>query len=377
MPKSSMANGFMLLFHFFDMILTHFKPNERSITAFMSENATCPRADIGGQAVLEGVMMKAPDAIAVSVRRANGDVVVKREEYVPLTKRHKWMGLPFIRGSVNMVHMLYLGQKVLTDSTNMLGLEEEEPSKFEKWLSEKLGKSLDKVVMGVALVLALALSIGLFVLIPNLVIKLFPADGGSGVLLMKNLCSGFLRILILIGYIYFAGKIPDMHRTFQYHGSEHKTVYCNEANQPLTPENAQKFSRLHPRCGTSFLFITFFLSIIFYSIIDVLVLMVTGYNLGDHYFVRVLSRVVLLPIVAGISYETLKALAHHEGKLVRALRWPGLQLQRLTTQPPTDDMLQVAIISMKTALTDLPEGERTPEGWVILHPDQVNALTSA
>ena len=290
----------------------------------MSKNATtCPSVDIGGQAVLEGVMMKAPKAIAVSVRRENGDVAVKREEYVPLSEKHKWMGLPFIRGSVSMIYMLYLGQKVLTDSANMLGLEEDEPSRFEKWLSEKLGKSMDKVIMGIAMVFAVILSIGLFVLIPNLIIKLFPESGSRGMLLLKNLCSGIIRTLILIGYIYFAGKIPDMHRTFQYHGSEHKTVFCNEANESLTPVNAQKFSRLHPRCGTSFLFITFFLSIIFYSVIDVLVLMATGYNLGDHYLIRVLSRIILLPIVAGISYEVLKALAHHEGRLVRILRWPG------------------------------------------------------
>ncbi len=340
----------------------------------MSEKV-CPRADIGGQAVLEGVMMKAPDAIAVAVRRENGDVVVKREEYVSPSKKHPWMGLPFIRGSVNMVQMMALGMRVLTDSTNMLGLEEEEPSKFEKWLSKMLGKSVEIIVMGFAMILGVALSIGLFVLLPNVIIKLFPADASNGMLLLKNLVSGIVRILILIGYIYFAGKIPDMHRTFQYHGAEHKTVYCNENGKPLTPRNAQGFSRLHPRCGTSFLFITFFLSILFYSVIDVLVLMLTGYDLGAHYFMRVLSRLILLPCVAGISYEILKGLAHHDGALVRALRWPGLQMQRLTTQPPTDAMLQVAIISMQTALNGLPEGEATPEGWIVLRGDQVDALT--
>ncbi len=338
--------------------------------------SACPRADIGGQAVLEGVMMKSPDAVAVAVRRENGDVVVKREEYRSPAKDHKWMGLPFIRGSVNMVQMLSLGMHVLSDSTAMLGMDSEEPTRFEKWLSKTFGKSIDKVVMGIAVIMAVALSVGLFVLIPNLIIKLFPEGGGNGALLAKNLASGALRILILIGYIYFAGKIPDMHRTFQYHGSEHKTVYCHEADQPLTPANAQGFSRLHPRCGTSFLFITFFLSIFFYSVIDVLVLMITGYNLGDHYFLRILVRLLLLPCVARISYEMLKGLAHHEGALVRALRWPGLQLQRLTTQPPTDEMCQVAIISMMSALNGLPEGdETTPEGWVILKSATVDSLT--
>ena len=336
---------------------------------------SCPKADIGGQAVLEGVMMKAPEHIAVAVRRENGDVIVKREKYTAPSKKHKWMGLPFIRGSVNMVQMLSMGMQTLTDAADMLGVESEEPSKFEKWLAEKLGKSVDKIVMAIAAVLAVFLSLGLFVLLPNLIIKLFPAAATGGMLLLKNLASGIVRILILAGYILLAGRIPDMYRTFQYHGAEHKAVYCNEQGLPLTPKNAQAFSTLHPRCGTSFLLITFILSIVFYSVIDVLVLMLTGFDLGGHYLIRILTRVLLLPILAGISYEMLKGLAHHDNALTRALRWPGLQMQRLTTHQPTDDMVQVAIVSMLTALNGLPEGEETPEGWVRLTSEQVDAMT--
>ena len=334
-------------------------------------DSVCPRVDIGGQAVLDGVMMKAPDAVAVAVRRQNGDIVVKREAYEAPSKKHKWMGLPFIRGSVNMVQMLALGMRVLTDSVKMLGEDtEEEPTKFEKWLSEKLGKHVDKVVMGLSMVLALGMSVGLFVLLPNVAVLLFPATATGGMLLLKNLVSGLIRIALLIAYISFVGRIPEMRRTFQYHGSEHKTVYCHEHGLPLTPANAQQFSTLHPRCGTSFLLLTFFLSILFYSVIDVLVLEVTGFNLGAHYFWRVISRLLLLPCVTGISYEALKGLAHAETPLVRALRWPGLQMQRLTTRQPTDDMCEVAIASMNAALHGLPEGEVTPEGWVILHREQ-------
>ena len=334
-----------------------------------NEAAACPRADIGGQAVLDGVMMKSPDAVAVAVRRANGDIVVKREDYTSPAKKHPWMGLPFIRGAVNMVQMLGLGMRVLEDSLKMSGNEEaqEEPSKFEIWLAEKLGKNVDKVVMGVAIVLALAMSIGLFVLVPNTIILLFPKEATGWTLLLKNLASGAIRIALLIAYIALVGRIPDMRRTFQYHGSEHKTVYCHEHDLPLTPKNAQQFTTLHPRCGTSFLLLTFFLSILFYSVIDVLVLQIFGFDLGAHYFLRVLSRILLLPCVAGISYEALKALAHAENPLTRALRWPGLQMQRLTTRPPTDEQLEVAIASMNAALHGLPEGETTEEGWVILH----------
>ena len=334
--------------------------------------ALCPRVDIGGQAVLDGVMMKSPDAIAVAVRRANGDIVVKREEYESPAKKHKWMGLPFIRGSVNMVQMLGLGMRVLEDSMKMSGDEsmQEEPSKFEKWLAEKLGKNVDKVVMAMAIVMAMCLSIGLFVLLPNLAIMMFPKNATGGTLLLKNLVSGIIRIALLIGYISLVGRVPDMRKTFQYHGSEHKTVYCHEHNLPLTPQNAQRFTTLHPRCGTSFLILTFILSVLFYSVIDVLVLQIFGFDLGANYFLRVLSRIILLPCIAGISYETLKALAHHEGPIVRILRWPGLQMQRLTTRQPSDAQCEVAIASMNAALHGLPEGEKTPEGWVILHPAQ-------
>ncbi|MBR5110432.1 MAG: DUF1385 domain-containing protein [Clostridia bacterium] len=330
--------------------------------------ASCPRADIGGQAVLDGVMMKSPDAIAIAVRRANGDIVVKRENYEAPGKKHPLLGKPFIRGTVNMVQMLAIGMRVLEDSMKMSGNEEEvEPSKFEKWLAERLGKSVDKVIMGTAIVMAMAMSMGLFVLLPNLVILLFPENATGGMLLMKNLVSGIIRISLLMGYIWLVGLIPDMRTTFQYHGSEHKTVYCHEHDLPLTPKNAQQFTTLHPRCGTSFLLLTFFLSIIFYSIIDVLVLQLTGFDLGAHYMLRVGSRILLLPCVAGISYEVLKALAHAENPLTRALRWPGLQMQRLTTRQPSDDQCEVAIVSMNAALHGLPDGEKTPEGWIILH----------
>lgn len=326
------------------------------------QNIKC--VDIGGQAVLEGVMMKAPDAMAIAVRRENGDIVVKRTPYVPLSKKHKWMGLPFVRGAVNLVVMLKLGMRVLEDSADMGGQMDEEPSRFEKWLTDKLGKKADKVLMAFAMVLAMILSVGLFVLLPNLPVKALRQAGWS--LAAVNLVSGLIRTVILIGYLILCGFQKDLRRTFQYHGSEHKTVYCHEHGLPLTPENVQKFSCLHPRCGTSFLLITFIFSIIFYSVIDQVVFSLSGYDLGAHYLVRVLSRVLLLPLVAGISYEMLKGLAHRDTPFTRALRWPGMQLQRLTTRPPTDDMCEVAIASMQAALNGLPEGEATKEGWVVI-----------
>lgn len=324
--------------------------------------------DIGGQAVLEGVMMKSPDAIAIAVRRPNGDIVVKRDGYTPPSKKHKWMGYPFIRGAVNMVTMLSMGMKTLDESSKMCGALDEEPSKFEKWLSKKLGKSIDKIVMGVAMVLAVALSFGLFVFLPTLPTAWLTGLGWSP--LAVNLVSGAIRIVLLIAYIWLCGRVPDMRRTFQYHGSEHKTVYCHEHNLPLTPKNAQQFSTLHPRCGTSFLLITFILSILFYSAIDYIILGLTGFNIASSIPLKLLRSILLLPMITGLSYEALKGLAHSNSKVCRALRYPGMMLQKLTTRQPTDEMCEVAIVSMKAALNGLPEGETTPEGWVILKSEQ-------
>lgn len=322
----------------------------------MSKVTKQPRVDIGGQAVMEGVMMKSPDAIAVSVRRPDGTIVMKRTKYVAPSKKHKWMGWPLVRGIVSMCSMLAMGMRTLQDSTDMLGILDEEPTKFEIWLSKKLGKGIDKIVMAVAVVLAIVLSLGLFALVPSLFGQWFRSFIPSNIAV--NLLEGIVRIAILIGYMVFCGMVPDVRRTFQYHGAEHKTVYCHENDLRLTPENARPFTTLHPRCGTSFLFIVFFLSMLIHVF--------AAYN-GPMFIWRFLSRLALLPIIAGISYEVLKGLAHADGKLVRALRWPGMQLQRITTKKPDDKMLEVAICSMNVALYGLPKhAPVSPEGYTIV-----------
>ena len=305
--------------------------------------------DIGGQAVMEGVMMQSPanESIAIAVRRPNGKIVVTCERNVPLSKKHKWMGLPLVRGCVNMVMMLKMGMQTLDKSTQMLGVLEEEPSKFEKWLADKLGANIDKVVMAVAMVLAMALSLFLFVAIPSGAATLAGLFTDSRMLI--NLVAGATRIAILIGYMASISLIPDIRRVFMYHGAEHKTVYCNEAGLPLTPENARKFSRLHPRCGTAFLFLVMFISILIGSVADQLIFLLFGIEKMG-FALRFGRSLLLLPVVTGVSYEVLKGLAHAgEHPIVRALRWPGLMLQHLTTREPDDAMLEVAIASMKAA----------------------------
>lgn len=312
------------------------------------------KPDIGGQAVMEGVMMKSPDAIAIAVRRPDGEIVIERDPYVPLAKKHKWMGWPIVRGIVNMVTMLGMGMSTLEKSTKMLGTFEEEPSKFEKWLSAKLGKSIDKIVMGVAIVMAVALSLLLFMVIPSFVGSLVNRAVSS--LFVVNLISGVVRIGILIGYIWLAGMLPDMRRTFQYHGAEHKTVHCYEHDMPLTPENAQTFSTLHPRCGTSFLLLVMIISVLLGAVSDQLLQMIFGIERLT-FLGRIARSLVILPLIAGVSYEALRGLAHSNSAIVRALRWPGLMLQKLTTREPDLEQLEVAIASFNAALNGLPVKE--------------------
>ena len=305
--------------------------------------------DIGGQAVMEGVMMQSPsdEAMAIAVRRPNGKIVVTCEHVEPLSKKHKWMGIPFIRGCVNMVVMLKMGMQTLDKSTQMLGVLEEEPSKFEKWLADKLGANIDKVVMAVAMVLAVILSLFLFVFLPSGAATLIGHLTDSR--LVINLMAGVTRIAILVAYIWAVALMPDIKRVFMYHGAEHKTVYCNEAGLPLTPENAKQFSRLHPRCGTAFLFLVMIIAILIGSVADELIYMLFGIEKLS-FLARFGRSLLILPVVTGVSYEVLKGLAHAgDNIVVRALRWPGLMLQHLTTREPDDGMLEVAIASMKAA----------------------------
>jgi len=315
--------------------------------------------DVGGQAVLEGVMMRSPNATAVTVRRPDGTMVTKLTPFVPLKEKHPWMGKPFIRGIINMGTMLYYGMNTLEDSTKMLGILEEEPTKFELWLSKKLGKGVDKIVMAVAIVLAVVLSVALFIALPAGVETILRNSGMP--VIGYTLIGGLVKIAILVGYMIFCGFIPDVRRTFQYHGAEHKSVHCHESGLELTPENAQGFSRLHPRCGTAFLLIVFSISILLFLVLNILVPI-------PNFILRFLFHLAMLPIVAGISYEVLMGLAHSRSKLACILRWPGMQMQRLTTREPDLSMLECAIVSVNVVLNGFPENcEKTPEGWGIFH----------
>lgn len=298
-------------------------------------------SSVGGQAVMEGVMMKSPTGVALAVRRADGTIATRYDNWTTKAQKGTFWGLPIIRGVVTFIESLTTGMNTLTESAKLAGEDiEEEPTKFEKWLSEKLGKSVESIVIGIAVILAVALSVGLFFLLPLGISSLIFGKAASVAGVWKSLTEGLVRLIIFIGYIAFCSSIKDVKRTFMYHGAEHKTIACYEAEEELTPENAAKHSRLHPRCGTNYLFLVMAVSILFFAAI--------GWNAS--FAVRLAMRIAFLPVVAGLSYEVLRLAARHDNWLTRIIRAPGMALQRITTKEPTPDMLEVAIAAFNLAM---------------------------
>ena len=297
-------------------------------------------SSVGGQAVMEGVMMKSPTGVALAVRRADGTIATRYDNWTTRAKKGTFLGLPIVRGVVTFIETLSTGMNTLTESAKLAGEDiEEEPTKFEKWLSEKLGKSVESIVIGIAVILAVVLSVGLFFMLPLGISSLLFGKAASVAGVWKSLTEGLVRLIIFIGYIAFCSSIKDVKRTFMYHGAEHKTIACYEAEE-LTPENAAKHSRLHPRCGTNYLFLVMAVSILFFAAI--------GWNAS--FAVRLAMRIAFLPVVAGLSYEVLRFAARHDNWLTRIIRAPGMALQHLTTKEPTKDMLEVAITAFNLAM---------------------------
>jgi len=328
--------------------MANFKKND----AKKSNEPKC--VSVGGQAVMEGVMMQGPERIAMAVRRTDGKVALVTKPVTKLSDKYPFLGWPIIRGVVNFVAQLASGMKMLMDSAEMAGEDTEEPSEFEKKLASFLHMKVEDVTIMCAVVLAVVLFIGLFFLIPTGIESLLKMLTDNRFVL--NLAGGVLRMGMFLGYVLLVSRMKEIHRVFQYHGAEHKSIHCFEAGQELTVENAQKFTTLHPRCGTSFLVIVFTISILIFTVF--------GTNSGN-VLLRMLSRLALLPVTAGVSYEILKWLGRaEETPIVRVLKWPGLMMQKLTTAEPDDEMVEVALISLKTALgmpDALPEHLKVPE----------------
>lgn len=316
----------------------------------------CPTS-IGGQAIMEGIMMRGPERTAIGIRMPDGRIFMKTEAN---PKGSKWGKVPIIRGVVNFVNSMVYGTKVLMYSADKL--EEFYPDdygkdKFDVWVEEKLGKEKAwKILMVLSVVLAIAMSVGLFMLLPTVVVGWISHLTDS--ILLMNLVEGIVRILIFILYIVLISKMPDIKTVFQYHGAEHKTIHCFENNLELTPANAQQFYTVHPRCGTSFL--------VFVMIIAVLVHALMGW---PNVFFRVAGRLLVLPLIAGLSYELLKWAGRSSNPIVKILSLPGLYVQKLTTKEPSDAQLEVAIAAMKAVLK--PAGTPYFEGICNLNGEPV------
>ena len=299
----------------------------------------CPTS-IGGQAIMEGIMMRGPKRTAIAIRLPNGKIHMKTQ---PTPQGSKWGRIPLIRGVVNFVASLGYGTKVLMYSADVLEAsypEEYEKDKFDVWVEEKLGKEKAwNILMVLSVVLALVMSVGIFMLLPTVVFG-WVAHFTESVLLL-NLIEGLARILIFVLYIWLISMMKDIKTVFQYHGAEHKTIHCFENNLELTPENAQSFYTLHPRCGTSFM--------VFVMLIAVLVHAFMGW---PNVWLRIITRILVLPVIAGLSYELLKWAGRSDNWLVKTLSLPGIYLQNLTTKEPTLEQLEVAIAAVKAVLND-------------------------
>ena len=293
------------------------------------------RARIGGQAVIEGVMMKNMDRYAVSVRKPNGKIETKVEECVSFAEKHPLFQLPVFRGMANFLESMVIGMKTLNYSASFYEDEEEQTeSRTEQLLEKILGEKAEKIIMGIVLVFSLAISIGLFMILPYI------ASEALGKLIRNEyvilFMEGIIRIAIFLGYIVLISRMEDIKRVFMYHGAEHKTINCLEAGVPLTPENVDNFSRLHKRCGTSFIFIVMIISMVFFFFIRV-----------DTIWLRIVLRLLFLPLVAGVSYEFIRLAGSSDHPLVQIFSKPGLALQRLTTKEPDHSMIEVAIASVE------------------------------
>lgn len=300
---------------------------------------------VGGQAVLEGVMMKSGERCSLAVRCADGSIKIDNSTHVPLKKRVKICGLPVVRGCVSFVEQLVLAMDMLTKSADMQGIDLDEPeSKFEKWLLEKFGDKLMNVVAGIGMVLGLVLGMGLFLMLPTFAAKgLDYLTGGAfgEIPFLGSLVEGLIRIALFVSYVWLVSLMPDIRRTYEYHGAEHKSVFCFEAGLPLTPENARKMSRLHPRCGTSFIFVMLLLSIIINSFLT-----------WDNVWLRFGTKLLMLPIIVGVGYEFIRFAGAHDNIFTRIVSAPGKWLQKITTREPSDDQLEVALAALKNAIPE-------------------------
>ncbi len=315
---------------------------------------------IGGQAVMEGVMMRGPYKTVVAVRKPDGEIEKKIDDNGTKT-RNKFFKLPIVRGCVNFIDSLIIGMKALMFSAEFMdieGDEEEEESKFDKWLEDKLGDKIKDVVIYFAIFISIIFSIGVFMLLPAFLTKLVEAIPGiqsiTSAHAFTSIFEGILRMAIFLGYMALVANMKEIKRVFEYHGAEHKTIACYEAGEELNVENVRKQKRFHPRCGTSFLLFVMIISILLFALLP----RFDGFGAILSTLLRLGTRLLLLPVVAGLSYEVIKLAGRSKNRCVALLSKPGLWLQKLTTREPDDSQIEVAIASMIPCIPENKEDDR-------------------
>lgn len=303
---------------------------------------------IGGQALIEGIMMRGPESVGIAVRKPNGEIEIKVNPIENLTTKNKFFKLPFVRGVVALLESMVLGTKSLMYSADFFEDDEEqtEPSKFDLFIERVFKDKAGDISIYITVLISLLVSVVLFMLTPTFITNLFKNQISSPVGL--NLLEGIIRVSIFLGYVILVSKLSDVKRVFEYHGAEHKTIHCYEGEDELTVENVKKYSILHPRCGTSFLFTVMIISIIVFSFFG-----------WPNPIERLLLRVTLLPVIAGIAYEINRVIGKSTGRIAYAISYPGLLIQKIaTTREPDDQQIEVAIESLKCVLVDDKEADK-------------------
>ena len=313
------------------------------------------KTSVGGQALIEGVMMQGPRGMATAVRKPDGEILTEYHTIKLLRNKNKFFNIPIIRGIFGFVESMIMGYKTLMYSAEVSGMEdfeEESMSKFERWLNDKMGEKLVSAVAAIGSVLGIVLAFILFFYLPVLVFNKANEWAGGAITNFQAIIEGGMKIIIFVIYIAAISRMKDVRRLFMYHGAEHKSIACYEAGLDLNVENAKKCTRFHPRCGTSFIFVVLIFSIIFYTIIAKIFPVIAAERI-----LWLILKLVFLPIIMGICYEFIRYAGRHDNLFVKIVSAPGLWMQRLTTKEPTDDILEVGIAAIKAVITDNPEDD--------------------
>ena len=314
------------------------------------------KTSVGGQALIEGIMMQGPKGVATAVRKSDGSISTEYHDVKHARDKLKFLGWPIIRGVVAFVESMILGYKLLmysAEESGMEDLDDVEMSKFEKWLNDKFGEKLMDFIMGVATVLGFALAFVIFFYLPVFIFNRLNFAFHDVLTPWQGTIEGVIKIVIFIVYMLLVSRMKDIKRLFMYHGAEHKSISCYESGMELTVENVKQCTRFHPRCGTSFMFVMLILSIVVITLFS----LVVPDELKHNRIIWMLIKLPLVPLIMGIGYEFIKYAGKHDNALVKILSAPGLWMQRITTKEPDDDIIEVGIASIKAVITDNPEDD--------------------